>query len=282
MGKRSSPLRYPGGKARLYPYISTLICQYFDKKPVYAEAFAGGFGAGIELLLNNKVDRVLINDADICIYSFWKCVVSKHYHNRFVERIKTTPIDIQSWKKQRALLKESGRLNTLDIGFATFFLNRCNRSGILSANPIGGINQNGNYRLDCRFNKDRLIELIEIIYERRSQIEVFNLDAHHFIKEMDRSIENIFFMFDPPYVGAGPLLYKSNYDALKHQELSSLVQTLHNKWIMTYDDNKLVRNIYRTNTIRKYWIPYSLATKRTAGELIIYDHRLLNPPKLKL
>lgn len=280
MAKNKSPLRYPGGKAKLYPYVKHLINKYYKTPPIYIEAYSGGFGLGIELLLNNDVTSVIINDFDYCIFAFWKCVVSQTYHNRFVQLIKDTTIDIETWQVQRDIYRNFEQHDLLEVGFATFYLNRCNRSGIINSNPIGGINQNGNYLMDCRFNKDNLIKLIDDIYAERHRIEVFNRDAARFIPWADSKYTNVFFNFDPPYVTAGPSLYKNSYYEQDHIELSEIIAKVINPWILTYDDDTLIHACYKGFAMRKYNLTYSLQEKRKGEELIIYSHNLVNPPKV--
>jgi DNA adenine methylase len=274
----NSPLRYPGGKAKLYPYISALINECFEKPPVYAEAFAGGFGLGIKLLLNGDVSSVIINDYDRCIYSFWKCVSSEKYHDDFIQLITYTPITIEQWKIERKIYHQKKSVNILSLGFATLFLNRCNHSGVLDANPIGGIDQTGDYKIDCRFNKESLINLINRIYAQREKISLKNMEASDFIPLVDQKNDNLFFNFDPPYVSAGPTLYKNSYvTADDHRHLAEVIQRVKNKWIMTYDDDQLIRDCYQNNLIRQYDLTYSLEDKRMATELIIYSNRIKCP-----
>lgn len=268
MPKCISPLRYPGGKAKLYRKVSELIKNNFDVKPIYCEPFAGGFGLGISLLLNGDISSAIINDFDYCIYAFWKCVVDEALHDNFVEMIRSTEVTIEEWRKQKEIYKNYDCYSVLQVGFSTFFLNRCNRSGILSANPIGGINQTGKYSIDCRFNKETLINQIEKIYSYRNRITVYNKDAVTLIPEID-TMNNVLFNIDPPYIKAGPLLYKNNYDAEDHKKLGEEVKQLKNKWIMTYDNNPLVYEIYNGFNIRLYNLSYSLENKHKAEEIMI-------------
>ena len=280
MIKSYTPLRYPGGKSKLYNYMHTFINQYYEKPPTYAEAFAGGFGLGMKLLFKNAVPEVYINDLDICIYSFWKSIITPNSYQRFIKLMQDTPIDIENYLLQREIYRHPEIHSQLEIGFATFYLNRCNRSGILTANPIGGINQTGKYKMDCRFNKGRLLKLIEAIYNHRNQIHVTNLDAIEFLKQLDNRSANVLFNLDPPYVSAGPTLYKNNFSDNDHIALSNHVHHLKNHWIMTYDNHDLIRNCYKDYLIREYSIKYSLEDKRSEVELIIYDNAFVNPPQL--
>ena len=280
MQKTYTPLRYPGGKSKLYNYICTFLNQYYEHPPVYAEAFAGGFGLGMSLLLQEKVNEVYINDFDFCIYSFWKSITSPKCYYRFVRLVNDTPVDINNYLMQKKIYKHPKRHSITEVGFATFFLNRCNRSGILSANPIGGIEQTGNYRKDCRFNKERLLKLIETIYNHRNQIHVTNLDAIAFLEQIDNRRTNVLFNLDPPYVSAGPTLYKNNFSEDDHIALSNRVHHLNNHWIMTYDNHDLIRDCYKDYLVREYSIKYYLEDKRDEVELIIYDNAFVNPPRL--
>jgi len=162
------------------------------------------------------------------------------------------------------------------VGFATFFLNRCNRSGILDANPIGGIEQTGKYKMDCRFNKDNLKKTLFKIFEKRQQIRVFNEDAKLFLPKIDQ-YNNVLFNIDPPYFSAGPLLYKNNFKEKDHRELYQAVKELKNRWIMTYDNEDVIRDIYKDYLVREYSLRYHLSQKREATELIIYDKWFVDP-----
>ena len=155
-----SPLRYPGGKSALYPAIANIIESNNMKHCIYIEPFAGGANIAWSLLINGIVDYIIINDADKSIYSFWRAITeSTHW---FIEKIESVSVTVDEWRKQRAILQESSRYSK-ELGFAMFFLNRTNRSGILDAGPIGGYDQSGTYKIDCRFNKEVLIKKISKI-----------------------------------------------------------------------------------------------------------------------
>lgn len=69
-----------------------------------------------------------------------------------------------------------------ELGFAMFFLNRTNRSGILDAGPIGGYDQSGTYKIDCRFNKEVLIKKISKIAECKNSVRIYNQDISAFLR----------------------------------------------------------------------------------------------------
>ena len=73
----SSPLRYPGGKSALSDFLIDVIDLNDLRGSAYYEAYAGGAGAGIKLLMEGAVSQIYLNDADYNIYSFWISVLDE-------------------------------------------------------------------------------------------------------------------------------------------------------------------------------------------------------------
>lgn len=200
--RQLSPLRYPGGKAKFYNNIIKIFNDNNIKKPVYCEVFAGGAGLALLLLKNNIVDKLILNDIDKSIYCFWKSILD--FNKEFCEMIDIVNIDLVEREIQKKIQKDKDILDLtkksdiLKLGFSTFFLNRVNRSGIIRAGVIGGMKQNGNYKMNCRFNKNNLIERIKEIDKYKKKIEFHNLDAIDFLKKIENK-KKIFIFFDPPY-----------------------------------------------------------------------------------
>lgn len=191
-----SPLRYPGGKYKLYRYISELVRA--NNCSTYIEPFCGGAAIALELLFSKTVNQIVINDYDYTIFCFWDSLLNRT--DEFIYLIETTDINIIEWHKQKTVRENINMHDRLEIGFSTFFLNRTNRSGIIDkAGPIGGMSQRGNYLMDCRFNKPRLISQIQQISKYKNQIEVYNLEALDFIENIILKKRKTFTFFDPPY-----------------------------------------------------------------------------------
>ena len=171
MGKSLSPLRYPGGKTQLYTFINHTLNLNKINNATYCEPFCGGSGAAISLLLSNHVENVILNDYDKAIYSFWHAII--YDTKRFIAKINEIPINMISWREQREIYQTNNEKPHLgydfDLGFATFFLNRTNRAGIITGGPIGGYAQVSEYKLDCRFNKK---DLINKIFEVAKNLDV--------------------------------------------------------------------------------------------------------------
>ena len=242
--KNYSPLRYPGGKVKLYPLVSSLIKKANIKHTVYIEPFAGGAGLALSLLYNNDVDEIVINDYDKAVYSMWRAILTQS--QRFIQLIRDTPVTIEEWYHQKNIYLTQKDRYSLELGFATFYLNRANRSGIITAGPIGGYEQNGNYKIDVRFNKDDLIKRVKKIASYRDKIHLYNHDVRVFIKKyIPKYIDRAFIYFDPPYYDKGKMLYKNFFTEKDHKEIYGLVQQLRCPWIVTYDNAKEIREIWK-------------------------------------
>jgi DNA adenine methylase len=138
----------------------------------YVEPYAGGASIALELVLQEFADHVHINDLDPAVWAFWNSVLEDS--DALCDLIADTPVTMDTWLVQREIHKNKNDAPSLELGFATFFLNRTNRSGILNAGVIGGKNQDGNFKIDARYNKDELIERIVTIAEHQDRITLHN------------------------------------------------------------------------------------------------------------
>ena len=273
-----SPLRYPGGKAKFYNNIIKIFNDNNIEKPIYCEAFAGGAGLALLLLKNNIVDKLILNDIDKSIYCFWKSILD--FNKEFCEMINSVNIDLVEREIQKKIQKDKDILDLtkksdiLKLGFSTFFLNRVNHSGIIRAGVIGGIEQNGNYKMDCRFNKKNLIERIKEINKYKKKIEFYNLDAIDFLKKIENK-KKIFIFFDPPYFQKGKDLYTNFYMIEDHINLAKHISNLKQDWITTYDNTEEIKEIYSEFQIKEFDILYSLEKKRKAKEILICKKNLI-------
>ncbi|MYL50289.1 DNA adenine methylase [Halobacillus litoralis] len=273
-----SPLRYPGGKTQMKKFIidliQTNISEYKSKS--YVEPFAGGAGLALSLLFSEYVSEIHINDYDRNIYGIWYSILN--CPNEFISLIEETPITLTEWEKQQRIRNED--VDLLKTSFATFFLNRTNVSGIIDGGPIGGRAQKSKYKLDCRYNKEKLIQKVNRIHSFKDRIHLTNKDAEDFIcndiSQMDDS--STFVFFDPPYYKQGKNLYTNYYNHDDHVSLSRKILNLRNyKWITTYDDHEAIREIYSSQTIRQYSLNYSANKVRKASEFLIHNDNTIIP-----
>ncbi len=284
MGIIASPLRYPGGKTGLAGFLGRVLKVNKMRDAVYAEAYAGGAGAALSLLFSEKVSRVVLNDKDRCIHAFWRAVLNQT--EQFLDLLDSTPVTIDEWRRQREVYDHPCRHGQLRLGFATFFLNRCNRSGILvSGGPIGGYAQKGKWKIHARFNRTGLRNRIEKIDLYRERIEVHNLDALVFLREVVRPITRkkapCLVFLDPPYYAKGRQLY---LDAYEHDDHAALARFLKRSrffgWVLTYDNVPEIRQLYASLDPQAFDLSYSAYERRTGRELLMHDPRLSMPDEL--
>lgn len=282
MSRSASPLRYPGGKASLFPMVSHILRANNLHYGQYIEPFAGGAGLALSLLYAGEVAEIHINDCDPAIYAFWYSVLYKN--KDFVQLINETSINLDEWHKQKSIYKEKDTSNLLFLGFSAFFLNRTNRSGVIDgAGVIGGLSQKGTYKIDCRFNKKPLIQRIERLSKYREQIFLYNEDAIDFINNTKKILnKRSFFCIDPPYFRKGSSLYTNFYNKEDHKNLSKTVLKLNKPWIVTYDVEDEIKKLY--SKVRKYNfnLKYSLQQKRIGNELLILSNKVVLPAELNL
>ncbi len=271
-----SPLRYPGGKTAYAPMLRQIIKDNNLRHCDYIEPFAGGGGAAISLLLSGDVGRIWLNDFDYSIFAFWKAILD--HTEAFIQLLRSKRISIAEWKRQREVY-HSGSVDILSRGFATFYLNRCNRAGILSANPVGGLRQISEYKMNARFNKQSLIQKIRVIADMRSKITVSNFDAVDFLRFHLPKSSNTLIYFDPPYYQKGGLLYLNHYTHENHILLSKTIRACKKPWLLSYDDRPEIMNLYNGISIYRRGLRYSISTPSIGSELIISD--LLMPESLE-
>lgn len=277
-----SPLRYPGGKGKIAPLINIVIQQTDVEIDTYIEPFAGGAGVAIALLMSGKVDEIVINDKDKAIYSFWRAVL--HDTDSFLKKMERIPVTIEEWKKQKRIYS-NGDKYSLELGFAAFFLNRTNRSGILStAGPIGGYEQKGAWKLSERYNKEELAYRIQKIAKRRKCIRAYNQDAFTFIKKfIPRFSKKSFVYFDPPYYKKGKVLYHNAFVHNDHKILANVISNyVKCPWVITYDNTPEIAEIYQDYYTRQFNIDYSLASRCQGTEIMIFKERSYFPPRKAL
>lgn len=272
-----SPLRYPGGKGKLTPFIAMMIEEYGHKGGTYIEPFAGGAGVAIELLEKGIVSQIVINDLDKGIYSFWRAILTET--DKFIETIRSIDINMTEWYREKEICLNQNQKYSFELGFATFFMNRTNRSGIIKGGVIGGKDQAGTWTLDARFNKDNLIERIQKISNLRNRIHIYNKDIESFLMNyVPKYEDNAFIYFDPPYFGKGKQLYLNFFNYEDHVRIEKLISEHVNcDWIITYDDVEDIERIYSEYNIRRFELNYSVADKRKASEIMIFKNQHMIP-----
>lgn len=275
-----SPLRYPGGKAKLATFIQAVLTKNRLHDATYVEPYAGGASVALSLLLSEHVAHVHINDIDPGVHAFWRAVLFET--DALCDLVGKTPTTIREWRKQRAIHARGTKSGMLPLGFATLYLNRTNRSGIInSGGPIGGLKQDGEWKLDARFPREGLVERIKTIAAYRDRITLHNEDASILLKTLTPGLpERSLLYLDPPYYVKGyRRLYFNGYEHADHVKIAKLVKP-RARWVVSYDDVPAIRKIYRKHSYVRYNLAYS-ASERQAGAEIAFFSADLDVPRAR-
>jgi DNA adenine methylase len=270
-----TPLRYPGGKARLGPWLAEALRHNRISNGSYAEPYAGGAGAAMFLLLRGYVKNIHINDVDPVVHSFWHAAIRNS--SRLVKLVKETKVDMKSWEEQQEIMANQHRYSHLRVGFATFFLNRTNRSGILAGGVIGGKGQTGNFKLDARYNKDELINRLQAINEMRRSISLTGMDASEWLSNVAPDLPPTSLIYlDPPYFVKGSLLYRNFYAPEDHAAIAQKALAINTPLLVTYDDVPEIRALYSKASAVNFSMKYSTHSDRVdSTEVMFYSNMTL-------
>ncbi|MER8099611.1 DNA adenine methylase [Kitasatospora sp. NPDC094016] len=271
-----SPLRYPGGKARLAPFISQLIAQQNPRPRYYAEPFAGGAGSALRLLIDKSVERIYINDLDPGIAAFWRCVFQDG--QEFIKMIHSEEISIDAWKHHVSVYGSPEGKSDRELGFATFFLNRCNRSGILRARPIGGLDQSGKWKIDARFNREALAERVKHLGDFSASVTLAESDARDFIRDLEMHGTEVLLYVDPPYLIQGDRLYLDSLTRDDHAELAEVLRNTNLHWLLTYDaDERVTEELYKGFRCAEFSIFHTAQIQRMGVEYAVFSDSVALP-----
>ena len=271
-----SPLRYPGGKRKLGNYVLALLHQNRLNDHVYLEPYAGGAAVALHLLLEHQVPTVWINDVDTRIGAFWHAV--RDHSEELCRRISSVSIDLDQWKRQRHIyVYECG--DVVDVAFATLFLNRTNRSGVLLGGIIGGKEQRGKWKMGARFNRQNLIARIEAIADQMERIRVTCMDAVELLTSIASTESDTFVFLDPPYYHkVDRRLYWNDYTPEDHERIADVLLKSKCAWLLTYDDCEEIRALYGRRKAVHYSLCYTAGRKRRGAEVLFASSSLSLPP----
>jgi len=276
--KLYSPLRYPGGKAPFAPFVAKVMEKNGLSGGHYLEPYAGGAGVALWLLFEGQASHVHINDVDPAIYAFWTSV-TKH-SNELLALLESTPITMDEWIRWRSVLREEIKATTVEKGFATLFMNRTNRSGILKAGVIGGKNQCGDYRLDARFKKDAIAARIEEIAKYADKISVYCEDSLSLLHRCPEFLPKKSLIYlDPPYYVKGKGLYRNYYEHDDHVAIAKKLQQKSFKWpwMVSYDNTEEICAMYQMSHSLSYGLNYT-AQRRYVGNEVMFFNKMIALP----
>ena len=266
-----SPLRYPGGKACIFKFMAKLLEENDLVGTDYAEPYAGGAGLALKLMMEEYVGDIYINDLDPSIYAFWNALLTRP--DDFCKWIEEVPVTVERWLYYKQIQSNYKTVDSYELAKSTFFLNRTNVSGVITGGIIGGLKQEGKYKIDVRFNKKDLINRIIDISKFSKRIHLYNMDGVDFVKELERMRRSIFIYLDPPYYKKSSDLYMNAFCDNDHQLLASMVKELKKKWVISYDNQDFIVNLYKEEPKVLYQLS-QCTSNRIGDEVVIFDKRL--------
>lgn len=272
-----TPLRYPGGKAKLAKFVKLLLEKNDLVGTTYVEPYAGGASVALALLLQGTVSLVHINDLDRSVHAFWHCVL--HRTEELCRLIRNRPVSVDEWRRQFAIQRNPKNHSRLELAFSTFYLNRTNRSGIIcSGGMIGGKSQCGQWTLGARFNKPELVARIERIAAQSRRICLHRKDAAELLESTLPELPvSTFLYLDPPYYVKGKRrLYANFYEHSDHAKIASYVCSSTRYWLVSYDNQPEIRKLYRGFRHRNYRLTYTARSRYDGTEVLFFS------PKLKI
>lgn len=266
-----SPLRYPGGKGCIFKFMAEFLKENDLIGTNYAEPYAGGCGLALRLMMDEYVGDIFINDLDPSIYAFWYVVLNMP--DDLCEWIDKVPITLEQWLSFKKVQANYKTADVFELAKSTFYLNRTNVSGVISGGIIGGMKQTGKYKMDARFNRSELINRIREIKRFSYRIHLSNFDGIEFVRYLERKKKDVFVYLDPPYYQKGADLYMNAFEDDDHRKLARYVRHMHNRWIISYDNQDFIMHLYQNEKKLLYQLS-QCASNRIGDEVLIVDRRL--------
>jgi DNA adenine methylase len=281
-----SPLRYPGSKQKLVPYLVELLHHNDVQIDTLVEPFVGGGSVFLHLLMNGLAKNVIIADKDPLIASFWSVVFSEP--EALVSYVRRARVTLKSFYRYKRVLKHPGGFGQDQQARACLFLNRTSFSGLLTqkVGPLGGKNQNSPYSIDCRFIRQTLVTRIRALSKFADRVTVLNWDWRKTISYTEEllaengSHKSLFLYLDPPFYRKASDLYPICFQEQDHRDLHGVLRDLPHNWVLSYDNADEIRELYLDGNHQDVNIemPYSLNShaQRREKELLITPLKL--PP----
>lgn len=286
-GEPISPLRYPGGKSALSGYIADVLEANLLTSCTLYEPYVGGGSVSLDLLERGYISKAVWLEKDPLVFAFWHSLINRGYE--LYDEVEALDVSIETWNTFQSFRKVTelpeNEEELLRLGIAGLFFNRTNFSGILKAGPIGGRQQLSDYPIDCRFKKVRILHLIKYLYEKFSRhIEIHYGDAVTFLENNNDEINDgfSFVYIDPPYYKEGKNLYRYYYQDVDHIRLAEHISHQEYPWLISYDDDAFIRELYRNNGIQQIYLDYTIKSSRKGMELLISNLEIPPPVYEKL
>ena len=256
-----SPLRYPGGKSKalkkIMPFITTNITEY-------REPFVGGGSVffAIQSIFQDKIKSYWINDLNYDLYCFWKQVTDNvtpliaELRDIYITTTDGRTLFNKLAKSKDLLNKDHDMLSEFDRAVRFFVLNRITFSGVVDS---GGYSQAA---YEKRFTSSS-IDRVEAIALYLSGTKITNED---YTEALTPSGDDVFIFLDPPYWKAtDSKLYGTRgalHTAFDHERFAENMRKCQHKWLITYDDSPIIRDLFHFADIHEWTLQYGMNNYR--------------------
>lgn len=287
-----SPLRYPGGKGRMGPYLADLMASQYGllEVEIWAEPFAGGLGAGLHVLAADVAEEVWFCETNPALAALWRMIRTDL--DDLARRIELTNPTIDLFYASREMVKNAattGGHDDQELAVAALILNRCSRSGIVAPNvgPIGGKDQAGKYTVKSRFDPAKVAARLRALSPYTQRLRQYDCSGIEFLRGLDGGVgieEEMLAFVDPPYTDVGNDLYGRGMSVAEHRELAWILNTSPMRWALTYDATPHIwTDWYPNRAVMEYGISHSAHKQHADTEyLIVSDNLILDPIRAPL
>jgi DNA adenine methylase len=263
-----SPLRYPGGKSRAVQFLSSHIPPFKE----FRDVFFGGGSLSFHLLQNHQGKTFTASDLNFDLYTFWSQLSIdpdtlihgiQHVYDRYREK---------DGKKlfEQVCARRNKKLSPLQRAIDFYVLNRISFSGVVDSGGYSAAAFAGRFTQSA---VDRLFQVAPLI----NQIELRHEDYASLLLSPGREV--VIFL-DPPYYSATrSKLYGRKgrlHTGFDHQLLFENLKKCRHKWLITYDNSDLIRDLYKDYDQLNWQLQYGMTNKvaTSQNELLIANYDL--------
>jgi len=263
MKSLKTPLRYPGGKSKA---IKTLSQWYPKVITEYREPFIGGGSIAIDVTKANPNIPVWINDLYVPLYNFWMQLRDRGQDlSESVREQKEKMLESGTQEEKDKFAKElfnqyATEIDTYDDfqkAVAFFIMNKCSYSGLTENSTFSPTAANSNFSL---VGADKLAQFSELI----KNWKITNID---YSEVMNAPGKDVFVFLDPPY-DIKDFLYgkdREMHKSFDHDRFAEDVYMCPHKFMITYNVNDRLLELYKDYYLREWKIRYSMAHRGEKG-----------------
>lgn len=266
---------YPGGKSRIAKRLIPQISPLLQGASGYCEVFAGGFSFGLQLLEQWRPGVIHLNDLDADLYSLWYMVL--HRPEELCEDVLRAPVSPELfYELQRKILGrrefEEGQIRERAIDKLVVTKISFSNLGEMAGSPVGGVGQTGKWKFDVRWKPDLIVKYLMRTHELLRDAFLTRQSFEELLPTIPA--DTVVFL-DPPYYVGGPKCYKHSFSEEQHVLLAELLRDAKFRWFMTYDDCRVVRNLYSWANVSPFRYKYSMSSTNRGGKEHNYGDELL-------